>query len=127
MSIPYLSASDIVRQVKSGELSALEVTEALLAHIAAVDGIPGRLDGPSEAPGVHAFLTVTAERARAQARKVDARIAAGEDPGALAGVPFSAKDIFCVEGTPSTAGSARPASSTPPAAPATSSTSRSRR
>jgi aspartyl-tRNA(Asn)/glutamyl-tRNA(Gln) amidotransferase subunit A len=109
MEIQFLTASEIILLVKSGDLSALEVTDALLAHIAQVDGLPGRIDGPTygaaTAPGVHAFITVTAERARAQARAVDAKIAAGEDPGPLAGVPFSVKDIFCVAGTPSTASS----------------------
>ena len=103
--IPFLSAADIISQVRSGNLTALDVTDALLAHIERVDGLPGRVDGPAEAPGVHAFITVTAERARGQARAVDEKIAAGEDPGALAGVPFTAKDIFCVAGTPSTAAS----------------------
>ncbi|MFQ5617317.1 MAG: amidase, partial [Anaerolineales bacterium] len=50
-------------------------------------------------------ITLTPERARAQARAVDAKIAAGEDPGPLAGIPFTVKDIFCIEGVPSTAGS----------------------
>ena len=54
---------------------------------------------------MHAFITLTAERARAQAAEVDRKLAAGEDPGPLAGVPFTVKDIFCVEGTPSTAAS----------------------
>jgi aspartyl-tRNA(Asn)/glutamyl-tRNA(Gln) amidotransferase subunit A len=54
---------------------------------------------------VHAFITPTPDRARAQAEEVDRKIAAGEEPGPLAGVPFTVKDIFCVQGTPSTAGS----------------------
>src|SRR3990167_11424507 len=40
-----------------------------------------------------------------RAKAIDALIARGEDPGPLAGAPLSVKDIFCVEGTPSTAGS----------------------
>jgi aspartyl-tRNA(Asn)/glutamyl-tRNA(Gln) amidotransferase subunit A len=54
---------------------------------------------------VHAFITLTPERARQQAQVVDRALAAGEDPGPLAGVPFTVKDIFCVEDTPSTAAS----------------------
>ena len=46
---------------------------------------------------VHAFITLTAERARQQAHEVDRKLAAGEDPGPLAGVPFTVKDIFCVQ------------------------------
>jgi aspartyl-tRNA(Asn)/glutamyl-tRNA(Gln) amidotransferase subunit A len=54
---------------------------------------------------VHAFITLTAEQARQQAAEVDRKLAQGEDPGPLAGVPFTAKDIFCVQDTPSTAAS----------------------
>ena len=74
-----------------------------------MDGRPGSLAAgeltPDDRERVHAFITLTAERALAQAAEIDARVAAGEDPGPLAGVPFTAKDIFCVQGTPSTAGS----------------------
>jgi aspartyl-tRNA(Asn)/glutamyl-tRNA(Gln) amidotransferase subunit A len=109
MSIHELSAREIVRRVKTGELSALSVTEALLDHIERVDGAPGSLDfqgdGSESSPHIHAFITRTPARALAQARRVDQQIAAGEDPGPLAGVPFTVKDIFCVEGTPSTAAS----------------------
>lgn len=122
MNIPFLPAHEIARQIKSGTLTALEVTEALLAHIEKVDGpAPSPLsplpqgdgnDSPSPdgrggggVRGVHAFITVTADRARAQAQAIDARLAAGEDPGPLAGVPFTVKDIFCVDGTLSTAAS----------------------
>lgn len=108
MNITDLPAHVIAQQVRTGALSAREVIEAALARIAAVDGRPGALGGmpePEDENFVHAFITLTAERARAQAQAVDAKIAAGEDPGPLAGVPFTVKDIFCVEATPSTAGS----------------------
>jgi aspartyl-tRNA(Asn)/glutamyl-tRNA(Gln) amidotransferase subunit A len=109
MTLPFLPAHEIARQIKAGTLTALEVTEAHLAHIEKVDGEPGSIQPsnlqPSTSPGVHAFITLTAARARAQARAIDARLAAGEDPGPLAGVPFTVKDIFCVEGTRSTAAS----------------------
>ena len=113
MDITELSATEIAARVRRGELSAREVLEATLEHIARVDGRPGSLVAHPPTPkeratdirAVHAFITLTADRARAQADAVDAKIAAGEDPGPLAGVPFTVKDIFCVEGTPSTAGS----------------------
>ena len=106
-------AHTLARLVRERQVSAREVTEALLAHIARVDGAAGRLLEPGQdpeavhraAPGVHAFITVTAERALAQAEAIDRALARDEDPGPLAGVPFTAKDIFTVEGTPSTAGS----------------------
>lgn len=102
-----LEAHEIAAKVRRGELSAQEVTEVALARIAAVDGVPGTLDGDPDAEPdkVHAFITLTAERARAAARRVDEMVARGEDPGPLAGVPFTVKDIFVVEGVPSTAGS----------------------
>jgi aspartyl-tRNA(Asn)/glutamyl-tRNA(Gln) amidotransferase subunit A len=109
MTLHLLPAHEIARRVKSGELTARAVTEAALAHIARVDGAPGTSQPASQQTsqpaGVHAFITLTAERARAQAAAVDAALAAGADPGPLAGVPFTVKDIFCVESTPSTAAS----------------------
>jgi aspartyl-tRNA(Asn)/glutamyl-tRNA(Gln) amidotransferase subunit A len=107
MKLHQQTALEIAQQIKTGQLSAEEVLDAHLAHIEIVDGIPGTLDGdPAAQPDkVHAFITLTAERARAQARAVDEKIAAGEDPGPLAGVPVTVKDIFCVEDTPSTAAS----------------------
>jgi len=105
--IPFLSAREIARRVRAGELSARQVTQAVLEHIARVDGIPGQLDGDPQAEPdkVHAFINRTASRALEQAAAVDAQIAAGEDPGPLAGVPFTVKDIFAVEGVPATAAS----------------------
>jgi len=80
-----------------------------LARIAAIDGRAGMLTGgnlePEEIQKIHAFITPTPQRARAQAQEVDRKLASGEDPGPLAGIPFTVKDIFCVHGTPSTAGS----------------------
>ena len=107
MDILELSAQDIVRFISRRELSARDVVEAHLSHIQNIDGISGSIGGdPSvESEKVHAFITVTAERARRQADEVDKKIADGESPGLLAGVPTTVKDIFCVEGTPSTAAS----------------------
>jgi aspartyl-tRNA(Asn)/glutamyl-tRNA(Gln) amidotransferase subunit A len=104
-----LTAHELVRLIRSGEVSAIEVLESALARVEKVDGRPGTLEPgeitPQDEAKVHAFITLTAERARAQAGEVDRKLAAGEDPGPLAGVPFTVKDIFCVERTPSTAGS----------------------
>ena len=109
MRLCDIPAYQIAKMVREGEVSAIEVLESTLQRIAQVDGRPGRLepgpDQPEDAQRVHAFITQTAERARQQAQKVDDRLAKGEDPGPLAGVPFTVKDIFCVQGTPSTAAS----------------------
>jgi len=53
-----------------------------------------------------AVTHILADRARHEAELVDAAIAAGEDPGPLAGVPYGVKDLFDVAGLPTTAGSA---------------------
>jgi len=109
MELSDLTAFEMNRLVRNRKASAVEILDAALARIAAVDGRPGTLDfgeiSPEDRQKVHAFITLTAGRARAQAEGVDALIAAGEDPGPLAGVPFTVKDIFCVQGTPSTAAS----------------------
>jgi AtzE family amidohydrolase len=88
-----LSASEIARAVAGGKMSALEATEAALARIAKYD------------PILNSFTDVTADRARAQARAVDAAIATGKNPGPLAGVPFAVKNLFDVQGLPTRAGS----------------------
>ncbi len=109
MALCDLTAHELAEMVRQRRASAEEVLESALQRIAAVDGRPGSLDGGAltaeDTRKVHAFITVTAQRARAQAREVDRKVAAGEDSGLLAGVPLSVKDIFCVKGTPSTAAS----------------------
>ena len=56
-------------------------------------------------PAVNCFTAVTAERALADARRIDAIVAAGGDPGPLAGVPFAVKNLFDVRGLTTLAGS----------------------
>ena len=109
MQLCDLSALELAQIVHQRRASAVEVLDSCLRRIAAVDGRPGALDSGAltdeDQRRVHAFITLTPERARAQAVEVDRKLAAGEDPGQLAGVPFTAKDIFCVKDTPSTAAS----------------------
>jgi aspartyl-tRNA(Asn)/glutamyl-tRNA(Gln) amidotransferase subunit A len=88
-----MSAMDIARAVKDKTFSAYEATEAALARIAKRDAV------------LNSFTDVTAERAREKARAVDAAIAAGKNPGPLAGVPFAVKNLFDVKGLPTRAGS----------------------
>ena len=93
--------SDLIRQsaavlasaIAEHEVSAVEVTQAHLDRIGAVD------------ERVHAFLHVDAEAALASARSVDARLAAGEALGPLAGVPLALKDVLTMKGVPTTCGS----------------------
>jgi aspartyl-tRNA(Asn)/glutamyl-tRNA(Gln) amidotransferase subunit A len=101
-----LPAHELAQRVRSGEVSAEKVLDSVLARVRAVDGDPGRLDGPCEdGSHVHAFVTLAEERAREQAGAVDQKIANGKDPGPLAGVPFTVKDIFTMKGVLSTAAS----------------------
>jgi len=108
-SLCDLPALEQLRLIKSREISATELLEAHLARIDAVEGRRPSTDAytpdPEDLKYVHAFITVTRERAQAQARAVDEALANGQDPGPLAGLPLAVKDIFCVRGTPSTAGS----------------------
>jgi aspartyl-tRNA(Asn)/glutamyl-tRNA(Gln) amidotransferase subunit A len=104
-----LPAHEIVPLVREGRVSATEVLESALERTRAVEG---RSPSPAaylprvdDREKIHAFITLTEARARAQARVVDEKVARGEDPGRLAGVPLAVKDIFCVRDTPSTAGS----------------------
>ncbi|MDP9865473.1 MULTISPECIES: Asp-tRNA(Asn)/Glu-tRNA(Gln) amidotransferase subunit GatA [Streptosporangium] len=93
MSLIHKSAAELGALVASGEVSAVEVAQAHLDRIAAVE------------PQVNAFLHVEAETTLEQARAVDARLAAGENPGPLAGVPIAHKDVFTTLDMPTTAGS----------------------
>ena len=109
MELYGLPAYQIASMIRRKEVSAVEVLESALLRIAQVDGRPGSLEAgeisEEDQRKVHAFITLTAERARQQAQQVDRNLAEGEDPGLLAGVPVTVKDIFCVKGTPSTAAS----------------------
>jgi len=87
------SALDIAAAVRSGERSAREVLDE---HLAVVDARDGEL---------HAFNLVLAEEARVAADAIDARVAAGEDPGPLAGVPLALKDNLCTRGIATTCSS----------------------
>ena len=86
-------ASVLAGLVSSGEVSAVEVAQAHLDRIAAVDG------------DVHAFLHVDTEGALASAAAVDAKVKAGDKLSVLAGVPLGLKDILATNGLPTTCGS----------------------
>ena len=89
-----LDASTLAEKIHSREVSAVEVAQAHLDRISAVDG------------DVHAFLHVAGEAALASAALVDESIAAGTPPASpLAGVPLALKDVFTTVDMPTTVGS----------------------
>ena len=86
------TALAIAAAVRAGETSAVTFAQRALDRIAARD------------PAINAVTRTLTDRALAEAAAVDARIAAGADPGPLAGVPYGVKDLFDVAGLPTTAG-----------------------
>jgi aspartyl-tRNA(Asn)/glutamyl-tRNA(Gln) amidotransferase subunit A len=83
----------LTESLREGRSTAVELTQAALARIAALE------------PKLQAFMHLDAAGALAQAQAIDARRAAGEDLGPLMGVPVAVKDLFTVDGMPTTAGS----------------------
>ncbi|WP_375433507.1 Asp-tRNA(Asn)/Glu-tRNA(Gln) amidotransferase subunit GatA [uncultured Friedmanniella sp.] len=92
-ALVHLTAVELAAQIAAREVSAVEVTQAHLDRIEAVEA------------SVHAFLAVTGDSALAAAAAVDAKIAAGEQVGPLAGVPLALKDVLTWTGAPTTCGS----------------------
>ncbi|HEY9642625.1 MAG TPA: amidase family protein, partial [Coleofasciculaceae cyanobacterium] len=83
----------IATAVRSQAVSAEAVVRAALERIASRD------------QALNSFTAVLNEQAIADAQRLDAAIARGEDPGMLAGVPFAVKNLFDVQGLPTLAGS----------------------
>lgn len=88
-----LSLVEASARIASGSLTPLELTEAVLARIAAVDGVVG------------AFVTVTAEEALREAALATAEIAVGAYRGPLHGIPVAYKDLIDTAGVATTASS----------------------
>ena len=84
---------EIADGVRNGTLKAADVVEQ---HLAAIDARDAE---------IHAFNTVLADEARRRAADIDAAVAAGNDPGPLAGVPVALKDNMCTRGVPTTCSS----------------------
>jgi aspartyl-tRNA(Asn)/glutamyl-tRNA(Gln) amidotransferase subunit A len=93
MNIPSLTISSVRKGLADRTFSAVELAQEALAFAKA------------ENPKTNAYLTFSDERALAAARAVDAKLAAGEDPGVLAGVPVGVKDVISTRGVRTTCGS----------------------
>ena len=90
--LSYASAADLAARIRARELSSADIVEDLLA----------RLD---RRRSLNAFITVTADVARAQAREADREIAAGRYRGPLHGIPVTLKDLIDTRGIRTTCGS----------------------
>src|SRR4029079_4320079 len=88
-----MDAVSLAAKVRKKELSAVEVTEAVWKRMDVLE------------PHLHSFCMPTPDVARAAAKAVDAKIAAGEDPGVLAGVPVGIKDLVATKGIVTAMGS----------------------
>src|SRR6201998_3920275 len=86
----WLTIADAARLIESRRLSPLELTDALLARIDALD------------PQLNAFLLPTPEKARGQAKAAEREIMASRYRGPLHGIPFGLKDIYAPAGPPPT-------------------------
>jgi aspartyl-tRNA(Asn)/glutamyl-tRNA(Gln) amidotransferase subunit A len=88
-----IDALTLARRIRAKEISPVAVIDAVLRRIESLQ------------PTVNAFITVTAEEARAAARLAEAAVMAGRPLGPLHGVPFSAKDLLYAKGVRATMGS----------------------
>jgi aspartyl-tRNA(Asn)/glutamyl-tRNA(Gln) amidotransferase subunit A len=93
VEINSASALAIAASVRRGDRRAAEVVEEYLSAISRREG------------EVHAFNTLMDDSARRAADLIDRRVAAGEDPGPLAGVPVALKDNLCTKGVLTTCSS----------------------
>jgi aspartyl-tRNA(Asn)/glutamyl-tRNA(Gln) amidotransferase subunit A len=89
--LQYASIADIASLIHKREVSPVELAQAQLDRIAALD------------PRVNSYLTVTGDLALAQARESEAELASGKDRGALHGVPIALKDLYATQGVRTTA------------------------
>ena len=91
--LPFLSATELASLIKSRQVSPVEAAEAYLERIPQVDG------------KLNSYITVTADRAMADARLAEREIVAGNYRGPMHGVPVAVKDQFYTKGILTTGGS----------------------
>ena len=93
MTTQFWSVADTARRIAAGEITAVQIVDAMLSRITAVDDVVG------------AYLTVDEAGARATAAEVDRQRAAGAPLGPLGGVPIALKDVLVTRGLATTAAS----------------------
>ncbi|OGQ11846.1 MAG: aspartyl/glutamyl-tRNA amidotransferase subunit A [Deltaproteobacteria bacterium RIFCSPLOWO2_12_FULL_43_16] len=93
MELYNLTIHELHEKLQKKEITSLQLTEAFLKRIEAVDG------------KIKAYITVTKEDSIKQAKEADKRLASGKDITPLTGVPISVKDIFCTNGVRTTCAS----------------------
>lgn len=86
MEILKLTALELGKKIKEGEVTVKEAVDAVIAQIRAVE------------PEINSYVTIDEEGAYAQAEEVQKKIDAGELTGPLAGVPVAVKDNMCTKG-----------------------------
>jgi len=91
-ALHYQCISELADRLRTGELGCVELMEASLAKMTALDN------------KLNAFRMTCAESAMAQADAADAALKSGKNLGVLHGIPYAAKDLFDVKGLPTTAG-----------------------
>jgi len=89
----FLTATELARRIRQRDVSATEVLRAHVEQIARTN------------PQINAIVTTTFDAAEADARRVDAQLTRGEDPGPLAGLPVAHKDLTITKGVRTTFGS----------------------
>jgi aspartyl-tRNA(Asn)/glutamyl-tRNA(Gln) amidotransferase subunit A len=82
----FLTIAEAARLIERRQLSPVALTQAFLDRITRID------------PQLHAYITVTADRALAQARQAEAEILRDDYRGPMHGIPFGLKDIYCTSG-----------------------------
>ncbi|HBE86261.1 MAG TPA: Asp-tRNA(Asn)/Glu-tRNA(Gln) amidotransferase GatCAB subunit A, partial [Lachnoclostridium sp.] len=88
-----LTAVQLGKKIKDGEVTSVEAVKAVLGQIKAME------------PVLNSFVTIEGESALKQAEEVQKQIAAGELTGPLAGVPVAVKDNICIDGMKTTCSS----------------------
>ena len=92
MNLDFATLTDLQKALRNRAVSATELTQHYLTRIDALD------------PTLNSFISVQAEAALAAAGRADERFARG-DARPLTGIPIAQKDIFCLQGQKTTAGS----------------------